>query len=252
VYRTEDGWKTFMGCAFMALMGVAVAIFIAIVFVITRDRAVAGAGAAGLAVIAAVLLRRSMRSKADAAPRSDPTAVPVPLADLQPGRAAHTAGLVAASVHPGPLGAPDCVFHRVVVTDGDPDRVVYDARSADEIVLDDGGGAELVVPLAGAQWLGPPRAREIASSPEAPDDPVASYLLSRGVRVDGAVRARIEWIAAHELVFVRGLVREVAKSPGGGYRAVERRRLELAPATEHPVCLALEPIGESRLKELGR
>ncbi len=87
--------------------------------------------------------------------RPDASAAPMLLAQAKPGPV-HTTGLVGVSAAPlhAPLGAPPCAFFRIVVdSPNHPGRVLFEARSADELVLDDGGGNKLVVHLDGAKWL---------------------------------------------------------------------------------------------------
>ena len=66
------------------------------------------------------------------------------------------------------------------------------AASADELVLEDGGSAKVAVQLASARWR-ITRRHEMISSPEEPSIMVVTYLAQRGVKVDGAVRAWVEW-----------------------------------------------------------
>jgi hypothetical protein len=166
---------------------------------------------------------------------------PTPLADLKPG-AVHTTGLVGVSapaLH-APLGAPPCAFFRIVVdSPSHPGHVLFEARSADELVLDDGGGNKLVVHLDGVKWL-VHRFHEMSSA----DEHVVAYLAERGLRFDQPVRVRVMWIAPHELVFVRGVAREASQALEAGYRTSEAKAppLEIASTPERPVLIALESI----------
>jgi hypothetical protein len=176
----------------------------------------------------------------------DPTAVPVALAAVKAGAPTHTAGLVgigAESYH-APLGAPSkCVFHRVVVERIHPHQVILEARSSDDIVLDDGMGARIRVHLDGVAWSFA-RKHEITSSPEVQDPLVAQFLAERGIRVDFPVHVIVEWIAPHELVFVRGIVRESAPpSAGADYRTSEHTELEMRAAPKQRVIVSLDALG---------
>ncbi|HSQ61557.1 MAG TPA: hypothetical protein VLM85_00025 [Polyangiaceae bacterium] len=176
----------------------------------------------------------------------DATAVPVPLASVQPGKTIHTAGLVglgAAPLHP-PFGAPPCAWYRVFVEPaGQPGAHLFSSRSADDLVLEDGMGAQLTVRIDGARWL-VQRRHEIASSPEDPNPQLLSFLAERGIADPAcALRAYVEWIGPRELVFVRGLVRE-APQASDDYRAnAAVRAVELVATEKGSVLIALEPLG---------
>ena len=187
------------------------------------------------------ILERLKRSKP-----LDATAVPVPLASVEAGKPTHTAGLVglgAAPLHP-PFGAPPCAWYRVFVEPaGQPGVPLFSSRSADDLVLEDGMGAQLTVRIDGAKWL-VQRRHEIASSPEDPDPQLLSFLAERGIADPGcALRAYVEWIGPRELVFVRGLVRD-APHASDDYRAnAAVRAVELVATEKGPVLIALEPLG---------
>lgn len=176
----------------------------------------------------------------------DKSAVPVALADVKIGQATHTTGLVGirGETHHAPLGAPSvCVFHRVVVENVETGTIVLDTRSSDELVLEDGVGARLHVHLDGARLLFA-RHHEVVSSPEVADVLVVQFLAERGIEVNFPVRARVEWIAPRELVFVRGVAREGA--PGeAGYRTSARSELEMHAAPNEPVIVSLDELPES-------
>jgi hypothetical protein len=176
--------------------------------------------------------------------------------------------MIAAPIH-APLGAPPCVFFRIVIEPLDhPGAAIFEARSADEIVLEDGSGAKVVVRLDGAAWR-VKRRHEIISSPSAPDEHVVTYLAERGIHgdrdgglrppspqeaspriaalrsaiLDHPVRAYVEWIAPHELVFVRGFTRGADVQPSSDYRTSEAAPpIEIVASPGHPVIIALEPI----------
>ncbi len=185
-------------------------------------------------------------------PRPDASATPTPLAQVKPG-SVHTAGLVGLGAPPvhAPLGAPPCVFFRVLIEPMlQPGNVLFEARSADELVLDDGMGKRVVVRLDGARWL-VERQHEIISSNVSPDEGLSSYLAERGLRFDWPVRARVMWIAPHELVFVRGVAREAGAAPQVlSYRTSEvSSPLEIAASPDRPVLIALQPIPSKRLRQ---
>ena len=192
------------------------------------------------AITAAVLVIRWVMQRSDR--ERAVGGLPMPLADIEPG-AVHTAGLVGFTEEPrhAPLGAPPCVFYRIVVESNG--AILFEGRSADEITLGDGSTAHVVVHLDGATWR-VSRCHEMESSPEAPNDEVVRYLTERGLPSEHAVRIRVEWIAPHELVFVRGTAtRETeALARPSEYRSADRAHLEMRATAEQPLIVALEPI----------
>jgi hypothetical protein len=191
--------------------------------------------------LAALLVRELVRRYPARAKRLDPSGVPVPLAEVTAG-VVHTAGIVGFFGQPlnGPLGTPPSMFYRVLVeaTDRHPPEVLFEGRSADEIVLEDGSGAKIVVKLDGARWL-------IDRYHAADDAAVGAYLAERGLDTTRPVRVRVQWIAAHELVYVRGAVRSVGEDDAG-YRTSERARLEMASAPNRPLSISLEALTSAR------
>ena len=152
----------------------------------------------------------------------DATAGPAPLADIQPGTV-HTAGLVH---HDTQLFTPFedqlCVFYRITI-ESDGNHALYTAQSSEELVLEDGGTAHLVVRLEDATWkLG----REIVFE----DARVTRYLSERGIETDKHVRAHVECIRPNELVFVRGVVKRVGKDEAD-YRTNQSAELVMTSAT---------------------
>ena len=211
-----------------------------------HGRQIAAAGAVSLGLVALYLARESIAGalrRARGGKAIDPSAQPERLADVAAGRATHTAGLVAsAERHVTPFAHDPCAYYRVVVerTDG---AVVLEVRSSDDLALTDGSGASVLVPLAGARWVSP-RHLELVSSPSAPHEGLDAWLRERGVAREGEVRARVEWIEPHELVFVRGFVTSAGED-ASDYRGAERARLEIRATPEHPVLLSLAPLGAS-------
>jgi hypothetical protein len=200
--------------------------------------AMAVVGCAALAVLGREVLRRWPPRER----RVDRSAEPVPLADLEPGRVL-TAGLVGVGTEPkpAPFGAPPCVFYRVVIElDDPPGGVLYEGQSADELVLEDGAGAKVIVHLEGAKWK-LRRSRDLVSTPATPHEDVVAFLASRGLPVSQPVRACVEWLAPHELVYVRGRVEETHEGTTG-YRSVETSRRDMASTATEPLIIALEPI----------
>ncbi len=169
-------------------------------------------------------------------------AMPTPLANLLPGPV-YTAGLVGFNMapKPAPLGVPPCEFYRVVVTAVGFSDVMFEGRSSDELVLEDGLGAKLTVKLDGVGWH-ITRSRELDSSPDAPNADVMTYLRERGLPTDRAVRVRVEWIAPHELVYVRGRADLIADAAKDAYRSEAHSETVMSATKESPVLLALEPI----------
>jgi hypothetical protein len=167
--------------------------------------------AAVVAVVYAAMMRTSQGPKLGG--------LPMPLADIKPG-VVHTAGLVGFSDPPrnAPFGAPPCVFYRVVVEEND--KLVFEGRSVDAIQLGDGASAKLVVHLDGATW-------QLGRAHDATSDEVQQYLASRGLPAHPGVRVRVEWVAPHELVFVRGTVSEQRTAASSEYRSTEGVLLEM-------------------------
>ena len=151
-----------------------------------------------------LVARRSARRALD--PRAGPTL----LADVRSGNV-HTAGLVVGAALRAPIENTPCVYYAITVETSDGARVLYSARSADELPLGDGGDAKIIVKLERATW-------KIDREHVVADDRVATFLDARGVEHHGALRARITWIEAHELVFVRGDVASVGER-AADYRA---------------------------------
>lgn len=151
----------------------------------------------------------------------DAAAGPKPLAEIEPG-AVHTAGLVQHETLLTPFEDQPCVFYRIMI-EGDGGREVYSARSSDELVLADGGTAHLVVKLEDATWK---LERELVFE----DARVARFLTDRGVASDGRMRAHVECIRPHELVFVRGVVRRIGKDDAD-YRTNQNAELVMTSTT---------------------
>jgi hypothetical protein len=140
-----------------------------------------------------------------------------------------------------PLDGPMCVFYRVSVEPLEGPEATHEIRSADVLTLEDGGGNEVVVHLANATWK-LTHALELQSSPQDPRETVTQFLAERGLPHADPVRVRLEWIAPHELVFVRGTVTE-SRASDEGYRVSERARFVMESTPSSPVTIALEPIG---------
>lgn len=190
---------------------------------------VAGAG------LAAFIVYEPLRRRSRPAPPIDPAKQPTPLADVTAGASVLTAGLVVGPTDHAPLDGPACAFHRIEIERVDPPETIYSARSSEELVLGDGSGKTIRVPLEDAVWLDPPR-EVIVSAPGARDARLDAFLASRGLDASGAVRARVHWIGAHELVFARGAAG--ANAPASDdYRTNERVDMELVG-----VRIGLEPI----------
>ena len=242
--RRDREWRFEVGCFFFVVAMVLA--FVVLVWLFHHRRQVevvlffaflAGAGFFARGYVTPLFQRRE---------KLDASAAPTPLAAMKPGPV-HTTGLVGISAPPlhAPLGAPPCAFFRIIV-EGEG-RVLFESRSADELVLDDGGGNKLLVRLDGAKWLFH-RWHEMSAD----DEHVAAYFAERGLRFDQPVRVRIGWIAPHELVFVRGVARETASAPVEvDYRTSEATSpLEIASTPDRPVLIALEPIPLKRQREL--
>lgn len=153
---------------------------------------------------------------------NDATAGPTPIANIQPG-SVHTAGLVQ---HTTQLFTPFedqlCVFYRITI-ESDAGHALYSAQSSEELVLEDGGTAHLVVKLEDATWK---LARELVFEGAR----VARYLAERGIETDQRVRAHVECIRPNELVFVRGVVKRVGKDEAD-YRTNQSAELVMTSAT---------------------
>ncbi len=244
--RSQPGCS---GCLAVGGIFVGIIVFIfAFFWLITHKRQVELIVVVGLVGAAAYFGRGYLFALFDRrGARAELGTMPTPLADVKAGALTRAAGLVGvnAPTQHAPLGAPPCVFFRVVVEGVDPSGVIFEGRSADELLLEDGMGAKLLVRLDGAKWLGK-RSHDLVSSPEVPDPLLVTYLSERGIQVARAVRARVEWIAPHELVFVRGIPHEpgTASSPSM-YRTSEARTppLELVSTRDEPVLISLDPIG---------
>jgi hypothetical protein len=162
----------------------------------------------------------------------------VPLGTITPGMV-HTMGLVHADERHAPLASVVCVFYRVVVDTGhEPNNVIYEGRSADELTLDDGVGTSLVVHLDRATWSFE-RCFDIEYLPDAPNEAVQKYLAERQLPTDKPLRVRVQWIGPHELLFVRGFVPGGAPKEPAGYRTSERAPFEMRASHEHPLVLSL-------------
>ncbi len=183
----------------------------------------------------------------------DANAPPTTLAEVKEGLV-HTTGLafgVTAPVLHDPIYGTPCVFFRVVVEPVDrPGTILFESRSADEIVLDDGSGNRVVVRLDGAKWL-VQRQHDVVSSPVAPEEHVAKYFAARGLAFPDSVRVRVIWIAPHELVFVRGVARAASAQGEAGYRTSEATAPLVIAADAHPVVIALEAIPAKRERKIG-
>lgn len=185
--------------------------------------AVVVVGVASAAVLAREGLRRMHFARKGALADG-----PVPLAQVAPGFV-HTAGLIGIAAAPlsAPLASAPCVFFRVTVTDdGLP---LFEARSADELVLEDGADAKLTVKLDAAKWQ-LDRTYEVDSFPNAPHPALDAYLRERGLSPRGVTHACVEWIAPHELVFVRGRVTQIGED-AEGYRTRDRATLVMTAET---------------------
>lgn len=180
-------------------------------------------------------------------PIEDPTAIPTPLADLLANAATHTTGLVGVGAEPvvAPLGGQPCAWFRCRVEDIERGEVLYAACSADDIVLDDGQGARVRVHVDGATFKFS-RSLVLDSPPHERNGLVARFLAERGIDdTDRNVRATLEWIMPHELVFVRGFVTPSSSELGmGAYRSGEKTELCILATKEHPVTVSLDALGE--------
>jgi hypothetical protein len=173
-------------------------------------------------------LTYAQRRRAERPPKPrDPSAGPMPLAQVEPGKNVHTTGLV----HPPqtvrtPFDDEACAFYRITIeTANAPHSTVYSARSADELLLDDGGGATLIVKLDDARW-------KLGREQLVTDEPVARYAGDRGVTSEHALRARVESIGLHELVFVRGDVARIGEGDADpSYRTSHKVALVMTKAT---------------------
>ena len=234
--RGNDG----CGCLVYGVLGVVFAVS----YVVAHARQIRLAVIIGVCVFCGVVVVREVLRRIP--PRRSPAstvagALPTPLAEIKPGIAS-VAGLVGFSEQPrnAPLGAPHCVFYRVLVSRfDDPDKVVFESRSADAITLEDGAGAKVVVQLDGAKWRMTRFHRRDTGLD--PSGEVAQFLAERGVAVTGPMNVRVEWIAPHELVFVRGLAKRLGDDSPGDYRTTHEAHFEMAAAPDHPLTISLEP-----------
>jgi hypothetical protein len=237
--RIGCGGRAVSGCFVIALP---IVIFISILWFARHTREVV-LGACVVAAIGVIYVARgSLLGLGQKPKRKDASALPTPLADVQPERLTHTAGLVGihAEPHRTPLDAPPSVFYRVVIEHGG--AIVFEGRSADVLMLEDGSGGKLAVHLDGAKWL-VKRRHELTSSPSAPNTHVVTYLAERGIEVSGAVHAYVEWVTPHELVFVHGMTRAPARPVESDYRTSEAAPpLEMVSTPEHPIRIDLEPL----------
>jgi hypothetical protein len=64
----------------------------------------------------------------------------------------------------------------------------------------------------------------------------------RGLPVDRPVRVRVEWIAPHELVYVRGRADVIASAANDAYRSETHSENVMSATKDSPVLLSLEPI----------
>ncbi len=248
-YSDNNEWKYEQakgcGCGVGAIVACVVFIF-TVVWMGSHAKQVHALIAVACACVALWLARAPLRAMFHRARGLDPTAVPVPLASVKVGEPTHTTGLVGIGEKPhhAPLGAPAmCVFHRVVIEGIESRKIVIEVRSSDDLVLEDGMGARVRVHLDGARLLFT-RHHDLVSSPEVVDPLIAQFLAERGIEVDHPVRARVEWIAPHELVFVRGVVKE-STTGEAGYRTSERTDLEMRAAPGEPVLVSLEELSKS-------
>ncbi len=240
--RVGCGRRAVTGCFVVALP---IVIFISIFWFARHMREVAF----GVCIVAAAgvvyAARGSLLGVGQKPKRKDASALPTPLADVQSERLTHTAGLVGIHTQPHrtPLDAPPSVFYRVVIEQ--EGTIVFEGRSADVLMLEDGTGGKLAVHLDGAKWL-VKRRHELASSPSAPNAHVVNYLEERGIKIDGAVYAYVEWVAPHELVFVHGMTRAPAPRVESDYRTSEATPpLEMFSTPDHPIRIALEPLSSA-------
>ena len=220
------------GCGCQGCMTMVFVLLVLTALISAHRHELVRAAAIGIGGVSALFLAREAlrRTSSPRKKRSKPvlTDLPTPLAKIAPG-VVHTAGLVGMNQTPFPVpleGAP-CVFFRVAITDdGSP---LLDTRSSDEIVLEDGAGAALTVKLDDAKW-NLERVHEIDSLPSAPNAMLDKYLEDRGLAARGVVHARVDWIAPHELVFVRGTVAQIGED-AADYRTSERASFVMTAAT---------------------
>ena len=244
IFTTLHRRRSGCGC-YSAVMAIVLSLM-ALAWLVAHRRQVEVAVFVACVGTAGYLARRPILGLFERHEHLDATAVPVPLAKLEPGKPTHTAGLVglgAAPLHP-PFGAPPCAWYRVFVEPaGQPGTHLFASRSADDLVLEDGMGARLAVRIDGARWL-IRRRHELVSSPEEPNPQLLSFLAERGIADPGcALRAYVEWIGPRELVFVRGLVRDAAQASDDYRVNATGPALELVATEKGPVSIALEPLG---------
>jgi len=233
------------GCIVFALVMFVSCGVLGVAFVLVHLHQIKVAVGVTVAVFSAAVLAREGLRRLPARRRSAATAkgaLPTPLASIEPGLAS-VAGLVGFTEQPrnAPLGAPHCVFYRVLVSRFDqPEEILFESRSADAITLEDGAGAKVVVQLDGATWRMTRFHRRDTGLD--PSGEVAQFLAERGVAVSGPTAVRVEWIAPHELVFVRGVAKRIGDDSPGDYRTTHEAHFEMAAAPDHPLTISIEPI----------
>ncbi|HEY1959537.1 MAG TPA: hypothetical protein VGH28_28190 [Polyangiaceae bacterium] len=235
----DDGF----GCAFSGLFLILGTGLIVVGWILLHLHQVKALVAATVGMVSVgILAREVIRRAPRRTPRAKLGAMPTPLASLEPGLVT-AAGLVGFTEHArhAPLGAPPCIFYRVVVTASDhPDKILFESRSADAITLEDGAGAKVVVQLDGARWHMPRDHQREWPTIDGSED-VVQFLSERGVSVCEPARVRVEWIAPHELVFARGLARRLGEDAPSDYRTTREAHLEMAATPERPLEIGLEP-----------
>jgi len=233
------------GCGCAAFIAVVMIACVAYVWVMTH-RAQVVTTIALVAVFGALYV---FRAKLDPtrwkrARASDPRAMPVPLANVHAGQTVHTTGMVrAAEVLHAPLGGQPCAWFRVRVLDADR-NLLAELRSSDTFEIGDGGEAKLTVSAVGAE-ITLRNVHELESSVARRDEAVVAFLVERNLATTAhEVVVTIDWIAPHELVFVRGPVTESSASLGeGAYRGAEKTALVMQSTDAEKVVVAVEPIG---------
>src|ERR1700690_1033545 len=142
-FRSGDGEYRRPGCGCAVAIAFAFLIVFAIAWLVAHRRQVELVAIVALLALAAYLARDRLaqalqwfrRPRASA----DPSTMPTPLANVRVGPV-HTAGLVGftgGGAHHAPLGAPPCVFFRIIIEPVDhPGAAIFEGRSADEIVLE--------------------------------------------------------------------------------------------------------------------
>lgn len=161
--------------------------------------------------------------------RAAPVVVaPRPLANVVPGSAVFTMGIVATKgEHPAiPFSSVPCAWSRVRITvDG---TLVGDVRTSDVVVLDDGAGATLEVDVSDPD-IAMTTTATYDSSTDAPNREVLDYCAERGLaggRTD--VNVVVEWLPLRQILFVRGHVIDTSEpASDGAYRASEHAKLRV-------------------------